>query len=47
MACRRRGLDGNYGRDFDELPPDVLVPGDGALVRSLESEELRRALSEA
>jgi hypothetical protein len=47
MACRRRGLDGNYGRDFDELPPDVLVPGDGALVRSLEAEELRRALSEA
>ncbi len=47
IACHRRGLDGNYGRDFDELPSDVLVPGDGALVRSLEAEELRRALSEA
>ena len=47
IACQRRGLDGNYGRDFDELPSDVLASGDDALVRSFDAEELRRALSEA
>ena len=46
IACHRRGLNGNYGRDFDELPRDVLDASDGALVRSLEGAELRRALSE-
>jgi hypothetical protein len=24
LACRRHGLDGWYGRDFDKLPPEVL-----------------------
>jgi hypothetical protein len=43
LACRRRGLDGSYRR-FDELPPEVLEAFEGALVRSLEPEELRRAL---
>lgn len=44
LACHRRGLDGWYGRDFDRLSADVLAPlGDG-LVRSVEPNELRRAL---
>jgi hypothetical protein len=47
LACRRRGLDGDYGRDFDELPAEVVEPINGALVRSLEPGELRRALGNA
>jgi predicted nucleotidyltransferase len=47
LACRRRGLDGEYGRDFDDLPADVLAPFEAALVRSPESDELRRALASA
>jgi hypothetical protein len=44
LACRRRGLDGSYGRDFDKLPAEVVAPFDGALVRSFERDELDRAL---
>lgn len=47
LACRRRGLDGWYGRDFDRLPDDVLEPCNDALVRSLERDELNRALQSA
>lgn len=47
LACRRRGLDGWYGRDFDRLPAEVLTPVNDALVRSLEPTELRRALGSA
>jgi hypothetical protein len=47
LACRRLGLDGWYGRDFDSLPADVLVPVNDALVRSLEPDELDRALGSA
>jgi hypothetical protein len=47
LACRSRGLDGSYGRDFDRLPADVVDPVNDALVRSLEREELRRALGSA
>jgi hypothetical protein len=47
LVCRRHGLDGWYGRDFDKLPPEVLDRINGALVRSLRSDELRRALAEA
>jgi hypothetical protein len=47
LACRRRGLAVVEGRGFDELPPEVLEPFDDALVRSLEPEELRRALRSA
>jgi hypothetical protein len=47
LACRRRGLDGSYGRDFDRLPPEVVDPLNDALVRSLERDELRRALGSA
>jgi hypothetical protein len=46
-ACGRLGLDGWYGRDFDRLPADVLVPVNDALVRSLEPDELDRALASA
>jgi hypothetical protein len=47
LACRRLGLDGWYGRDFDRLPADILVPVNDALVRSLEPDELDRALGSA
>ena len=47
LACRRRDLDGSYGRDFDRLPPEVLNPMNDAFVRSLEPDELRRALASA
>jgi hypothetical protein len=47
LACRRRGLSGDYGRDFDKLPPDVVEPFNDALVRTLERNELRRALASA
>jgi hypothetical protein len=44
LACRRRGLDGWYGRDFDQLPEGVTGSFNDALVRSFEPDELRRAL---
>jgi hypothetical protein len=47
LACRRRGLDGSYGRRFDELPAEVLAACETALVRSLERDELLRALASA
>jgi len=47
LACRRRGLSANYGRGFDDLPPDVRDIFKGALVSSLERYELLRALGHA
>jgi hypothetical protein len=47
LACRKRGLDGWYGREFDKLPAEVVAPFNDALVRSLERDELRRALRNA
>jgi hypothetical protein len=47
LACRRQGLDGWYGRDFDKLPAEVRVSFQDALVRSLERDELDRALAGA
>jgi hypothetical protein len=44
LACRRRGLPAVYSRGFDELPPDVRDAFKGALVTSLERDELLRAL---
>ena len=44
LACRRRGLPAVYGRGFDDLPPDVRDTFKGALVTSLERDELLRAL---
>jgi hypothetical protein len=46
LACRRRGLAVYYGRGFDDLPLDVLEAFRDALVRSLDPDELLRALGE-
>ena len=45
LACLRRGLVGAYGRGFDNLPAEVLEVFAPALVRSLERDELLRALT--
>jgi hypothetical protein len=47
LACRSRGLESGSGRGFDDLPADILDRLDEALVRSLEREELMRALKAA
>ena len=47
LACRRRGLPDVEGRGVDDLPDEVLARFDGALVRSLDPPELRRALRAA
>jgi hypothetical protein len=47
LACVTHGLEGRYARGFDALPPDVLEPFHGALVRSLDRAELLRALDAA
>ena len=44
LACRRRGLPTRNGRGFDDLPADVRDAFKGALVTSLERDELLRAL---
>ncbi len=44
LACLRRGLEESHGRGFDQLPPEVLDFFGGALIRSLEREELLDAL---
>lgn len=46
LACRRRGLPAYYGRGFDDLPDHVREAFRGALVRSLDRDELMRALGE-
>jgi hypothetical protein len=47
LACLRRGLQTGHGKEFDRLPPSVREGFEGALVRSLEREELLRALAVA
>jgi hypothetical protein len=47
LACRRHDLPMSFGRGFDDVPTDVLARLEGALVRSLEREELLRALAVA
>lgn len=47
LACLHRGLPASFGRGFDDLPADVLEELEGGLVRSLEREELSRALASA
>jgi hypothetical protein len=47
LACDRRGLEVSYGRGFDQLPAATLALGSAAFVRSLEREELLRALAAA
>ena len=44
LACRRRGLPAHYGRGFDDLPVGVRDAFRDALVRSLDRDELLRAL---
>jgi hypothetical protein len=44
LACHRRGLPTSYGRGFDDLPAPVLAGFEGALPRSLDRDELLRAL---
>jgi len=47
LACRRDGLESAHGRGFDDLPAEVLDPLGDALVRSVEREDLLRALDGA
>lgn len=44
LACLRRDLPAHHGRGFDRLPADVHDAFKDALVRSLERDELLRAL---
>ena len=45
LACVRHDLPAVQGRGMDRLPPDVKATFEGALVRTLERDELRRALA--
>lgn len=45
LACLRLGENAIYGHAVDRLPAAVTDPLAGALVRSLEASELRRALA--
>ncbi|HVH62667.1 MAG TPA: nucleotidyltransferase domain-containing protein [Candidatus Dormibacteraeota bacterium] len=47
LACLRLGLPSEYGRGFDRLPESIRAAAEKALVRSLETEELKRALRAA
>ena len=47
LACARRGLEVDYARAFDQLPPEVRDPLENALVKSLTRDELLRALRAA
>jgi predicted nucleotidyltransferase len=47
LACLRRDLPTGYGKGFDQLPEGIREGFEDALVRSLEREELLRALAVA
>jgi PPOX class probable FMN-dependent enzyme len=47
LACSRRGLNSSHGRGFDDLPGDVLAAFSDALVRSVDRDDLLRALGSA
>lgn len=47
LACLRFGLEPELGRGFDRLPADIQEDATGALVRSLDRDELLRALDSA
>src|SRR5437899_10405203 len=47
LACPRLGEHTAYARGIDRLPRAVLAPYEEAVVRSLDSGELRRALARA
>jgi hypothetical protein len=47
LACLRLGQRTAYAKGAHTLPPEVTAPLEGALVRSLDPDELRRALGVA
>jgi hypothetical protein len=47
LACLRLGEPTAYARGIDRLPREVVAPYEQALVRSLDPDELRRALAVA
>jgi hypothetical protein len=47
LACRRLGLEAALGRGFDALPGDLLERAEKALVRSIDRDELLRALRQS
>ena len=47
LACLSHGLEVSEGRGFDRLPAQTLALGQAAMARSLDHEELIRALSAA
>ena len=47
LACLYREIQTGYGKGFDDLPSSVVAEPDDALVRSLDREELLRALDRA
>jgi hypothetical protein len=47
LGCLRCGLEGAYGRGFDQLPIDIRNAAAAALVRSIDRDELLGALAVA
>jgi hypothetical protein len=47
LACHNRRLDTVEGRGYDQLPPEVLNQFEDALVRTVDKDELLRALESA
>ncbi len=47
LACLRHKLPAVQGRGMDRLPPEVRINFEGAFVRNLEPNELRRAFTAA
>ncbi len=47
LACVRRGYPTDYAKGVDALPPALTAPWEGALVRALTPDELRRAFGVA
>jgi hypothetical protein len=47
LACLRLALPASYGRGFDDLPTELVAGFEDAIVRSLERDELLRALAGA
>jgi hypothetical protein len=47
LAAMRHGLPADQGRGMDRLPGDVTAPLEAALIRALESDEIRRAFRAA
>ncbi len=45
LACLQRNLSPHYGRGFDQLPAEIQLQAQQALVKSLDRTELMRALA--